>query len=252
MAYAEELRGLAQEMASAYQERLNRISAIKQETADLLGVFGKGHQEMAHNMRAELAKFKSDLDAAEGERKKADGAEVNQRSTDINNLLSDFDAAHQEMANNLRAELAKFKSDLDAAEGDRKKADQAEIRERKWAMSSMLDDFRKEREDAAAAWKGLLANMQTVKGQVTLTGPTMAEAAVEVKPVEEAELEEEQKEELRDQILGILEDNPDGLRMVEIADILGIENWRTLIPIMRELLDDGEIRKEGTLYFVTE
>jgi len=40
--------------------------------------------------------------------------------------------------------------------------------------------------------------------------------------------------------------------MTQIADMLGIENWRTLIPVMRELQDDGETRKEDTLYFLSE
>lgn len=53
-------------------------------------------------------------------------------------------------------------------------------------------------------------------------------------------------------ILDLLEDSSEGLKMTKIADMLGIENWRSLIPVMRELLDDEEIRKEGTLYFSSE
>ena len=34
------------------------------------------------------------------------------------------------------------------------------------------------------------------------------------------------------------------------ADTIGIENWRTLIPVMRELLDDGEITKEDSTYYI--
>jgi len=40
--------------------------------------------------------------------------------------------------------------------------------------------------------------------------------------------------------------------MTQIADMLDIGNWRTLIPVMRELMDDGEIRKEDTQYFLAE
>ena len=50
-------------------------------------------------------------------------------------------------------------------------------------------------------------------------------------------------------ILELIEDNPDGLRMVEIADIQGFDNWRSLIPIMRGLLDDGKVKKEDSTYF---
>lgn len=51
-------------------------------------------------------------------------------------------------------------------------------------------------------------------------------------------------------ILNLIGDHPEGLRMVEIGEELGIENWRSLIPVMRELLDDEEIRKEGSTYFI--
>jgi len=53
-------------------------------------------------------------------------------------------------------------------------------------------------------------------------------------------------------ILDLIEDNPEGLKMTQIADMLDIGNWRTLIPVMRELMDDGEIRKEDTQYFLAE
>jgi len=284
MGNAEALRNLAEEMASAYEERVNSILAIKQGTAHMLADFGKAHKEMADNLRAELARVKPELQAAESDRKAADQAEIKEREDHIEKLLADFGKAHKEMADNLRAELARVKPELQAAESDRKAADQAEIRERKWAISSMLDDFKKEHEGAAAAWRELLAGMKSVGEKVTITGPVKAEAAVEMKPVEEAIVEpagnaeeEEPEEEIAEKagieeeeaveegaaeekieedlggrILDLLEDHTEGLKMTQVADMLGIENWRTLIPIMRELLDDGEIRKEGTLYFVSE
>ena len=55
---------------------------------------------------------------------------------------------------------------------------------------------------------------------------------------------------MEDEILDVLEENPDGLKMAEIADILGVENWRSLIPIVRELLDDGVIRKKSPMYYI--
>jgi len=93
---------------------------------------------------------------------------VKQRRVNIENLLSDFDNVHQKMADDLRAELAKFKSDLGAAEDERKKTDQGETRE------------------MAKAWKGLISSMQAARGGSVVAGPVEIEAAVEVKTVEEA------------------------------------------------------------------
>ena len=67
-------------------------------------------------------------------------------------------------------------------------------------------------------------------------------------PVEEAEALDDREENMRE-ILELLEDNPNGLRMVELADIMGFDNWCSMIPIMRELLDNGEVRKEDSTYF---
>ena len=293
MAYAEDLKRLAQEVADAYEERVENINVIKADTATLLDNFDSAHQEMADNQRRELAKFKSDLDASEVERKEEDEAEVRQRAIDIENLLADFDSVHQEMADNQRQELAKFKSDLDAAEVGRKKEDQAEVTQRaidienlladfdsahqemaeklraeldkvkpelEAVVTNMLNEFREEREEAAAAWKSLLDGMTSLREKMTITGSAEVKAAVEVATIDEAikgeepeemELGEEMDEEddLGGEIVSILEDNPDGLRMVEIADVLGIESWRSLIPVMRELLDADEVTKEDSTYY---
>ncbi len=70
MANADDLKRLAEEMVGAYEERVSVISDIKQETANLIGAFGKSREEMAGEMRTRLAKFKTDLNASEDERKK--------------------------------------------------------------------------------------------------------------------------------------------------------------------------------------
>jgi DNA-binding NarL/FixJ family response regulator len=57
------------------------------------------------------------------------------------------------------------------------------------------------------------------------------------------------REDLRERIVSILRDHKDGMKMMHIAESLGIENWRSLIPIMRELLDEGVLAKDGSLYF---
>ena len=250
MANADDLSRLAEEVKNAYEERVKCITDIKKETVGLLRGFDKAHKEMAKELKAKLT-------SEEQERKTTTQAEIAERGVYIEKLLDDFDEVHNEMADNLRAELTKFKSDLDGAEKERKAADQAEVMERKDAVRSMLDEFRKEQEETAAAWQKLLATMQSARG------PARVKAAVKVKsvkevieePAEEAaeEAEEEtieDREELKENIIEVLEDNPDGKKMAEIAEILGIENWRSLIPVMRELLDADEIRKENSTYYV--
>ena len=118
--------------------------------------------------------------------------------------------------------------------------------------------------------------MQAARGGTVVAGPAKVEAKVTVKTVEapieepeavaeepeavaeepaeeaEPEMEEAEQEDLGGRILDLIEDNPKGLKMTQIADMLDIENWRSLIPVMRELMDDGEIKKEDTQYFPAE
>ena len=118
-----------------------------------------------------------------------------------------------------------------------------------------------------------MSAMQAARGRTVVAGPVEVAAEVEVKTVEEIieepakeaeeveeaieevaadEEEEEVEEDMGGRILDLLEDSSEGLKMTQVADMLGVENWRTLIPVMRGLLDDEEIRKEGTLYFLAE
>jgi hypothetical protein len=290
-------------MSNAHEQRVNlrsdikeRISAIKEETAasrqntiELISNINRAHKEMGDSLKADLGKFMSDLNTAESERKtSADEdknqrvAEKNQRSADVSQLrkdtvrlMNEMQRAHKEMGDSLRASLGEFISDLNTAES-----------ERKAVTHDLIGAIKTEISDTAAAWKELIASMQTSRGAPVKTAKIKKEVAVEAKEAveelaeEEAEEpseeevvelgpeeeevvelgpeeeevvelgpEEELEEDLASEVIGVLEDHPDGLKMVEIADILGIQNWRSLIPVMRRLLDDGEIRKENSTYF---
>jgi len=185
-----------------------------------------------------LAQFKTDLDRAETERKDTVGQEL------------------KEKAEELRANLSNFGAELSAS-----------------VAGLMGGTSKKDRSEAAAAWNEILSAMRNRGEAMVITTPVAVEAEVEIKTVpeaveeevlgeepaqeevEEPEPEEEPEEELDEreenirEILEVLEDNPDGLRMVEISDIMGFDNWRSLIPIIRELLDEGEINKVDSTYY---
>ena len=55
-------------------------------------------------------------------------------------------------------------------------------------------------------------------------------------------------ENIREKIIWVLQGHTNGMRMTQVAEQLNIENWRSLIPIMRELLDEQVLDKEGSLY----
>jgi hypothetical protein len=281
MSNAHDFRRLAEEVKSAYGQRVNlrsdikeRISAIKEETAasrqntiELISNINRAHKEMGDSLKADLGKFMSDLNTAESERKTSESerktsadedknqrvAEKNQRSADVSQLrkdtvrlINEMQRAHKEMGDSLRASLGEFISDLNAAESVRKAV-----------THDLIGAIKTEISDTAAAWKELIASMQTSKGAPVKTAKIKKEVAVEAKEAveelseEEAEelSEEVEEESLEDRIINLASDKPDGIKMTTIAEILGLENWRSLIPVIRELVDDGKLEKDGSLYF---
>jgi uncharacterized phage infection (PIP) family protein YhgE len=240
-------------------ERRRDVGAVLEGTRDLLKEFGTARQEMWDSLKSqlevftsELAQFKADLDKAETDRQETMGQDL------------------KEKAQELRSTLSGFTSELSAG------------------VAEMMGQLNKDRGEATRAWSQILSAMRMSRGEKTTTPPIGAkpvvrpetvpeavqektseslpeevaaeraampepavEADVKAEPEEKVEEELDQREGLISEILGLLEENPNGLRMVELAETLGVENWRSLIPIMRELLDDGDVKKEDSTYFIT-
>ena len=230
----------------------------------MVNEFDAAHEKMASALRSDLTRFKSELDGAEKERKSSDQAEISERRDYITDLrvkaqamVDEFDAAHEKMADALRSDLARIKPELKSAESERK----AGVRAHMAAVQSEIREM-------SSAWKELLTAMQSVRGHTVITGAAemaageVAKTADEVieepseEVAEEPDEEEiavlkqvEEREQLKHRTMSIASDNPDGIKMIKIAEILDIENWRSLIPVIRELVDEDKLEKEGSLYF---
>ena len=275
-----ELEGFKSDLGKANKELADRNLAGLKEMSDKI-------RSDLSNFMSELARFKADLDDAEKERKEEGQAGISQRRQDISNLrgdtlnlLENFGTARKEMWDSLKSqleafmsELARFKADLDDAEKERQEAIQAELNEKAEELRGSLTSFRADlsatvagmmgelkmdRSEAVKAWSEILSTMRFAGGEVALTGPAGVEAELgeaiekektELEAKEEITKDAAKREGLMSEIPGLLKDNPDGFRMVEIADLLGIEKWRSLIPVMRDLMDNGEITKEDSTYY---
>jgi len=77
-------------------------------------------------------------------------------------------------------------------------------------------------------------------------GPVV-EAAVQPPPAEP----EAGRAVEREQLLRLVKAHPEGIRLVDIGNELGVD-WRGLIAFTKSLLDEGEIEKIGNLYYVVE
>jgi len=205
MSNADVFRGLAQDMATGYEERTERVMQIKKETAELLRDTAKEHKEMGAQLRSDLAKVKPEIARAEAERKKASQAETKERAAEVSRIRS-------------------------------------EARE-------LVEGFRRDSAETAAAWRDLVTTMQAKRGVAVAPPPVklpVAEVIEEEVPVEEVLPEE--KVRLEEEILSLIGEHPEGIRLVEIAERADVARIKAG-NVTRMLVDEGKIRKEALLYF---
>ena len=276
LAKYQEQRG--QDAAQEIAARKGLIGHIKAETRAALTGFGDARQEMWKDLKAglgdlmkEIREFPRGLANGEIERKKRVREELRDASEALRSRLSDLisDLVNEEkerknqaqsdlqdirahlktLFGNLREDLGRVLTDLDNAEQDRKRITQEELaemsrqlRERLSAfqenISSTVSDFLRElktsRSEEAAAWREILSAARGGTGVAQETEESFSP----------------QREDLTENILDLLDERPEGLKMVAISEELGLSSWRSLIPVMRELLDQKEVRKEDSAYFI--
>jgi chromosome segregation ATPase len=256
MSNADDFRGLTRDIANAQRERTRRIAEIRGETAGLLNRFDKEHRAMGQQMRAGLGKVKSELARAKPEIAAAESERKSQTKAEM-----------KEMASQLRVELGKVKSELArvkpeiaAAESERKSQAEAEKRARKsdvsrlfTDVSSLLEGFRRDSAEMAAAWRELVATMQATRGVAVAPRPVkprkVAAAVGEEVLGEKANPKEpEKKVRLEEQILSLIGEHPDGIKLTEIAERTGVARIKAG-NVTRMLVDEGKVIKEGLFYF---
>ncbi len=276
MSRASDFTSLTQEVAGAYETRVKVLGDLAidtkkmlegfrkenrertKEVSELLKDFDNAHAEMSAKLKADLAKVRPELARDEAERVEQTRDEIKQRMEEVSTLLKDFDNAHAEMSAKLKADLAKVRPELAKDEAERVAQAQIEIKERVGAVTDLLDDFRKEREEAAIAWQNLVSTMEGVRGgkkapppkAKVKVAPPPAEEVTEEEAVAEAEAIKVKPEaaELQQRVFEYLADHPDGIKMVEMEREFGIARIQ-MARILKNLISDNKVAKRELLYF---
>jgi hypothetical protein len=264
-----ELKQVVDGIAHAHAERRlfgqrlgQACGEMQQQTAVMMRGFAGDRRKMARALRRELGSFKTGVIASEKQRRsetrKALGhrqdeitrikAEVCNVRKDLRTFLSETQTEQRRSGDAMRALLAESRSQRTASENDRKTS-----------VGLFLSALREENRELADAWRGLIATMATPHAAKAKGQAAKAETKRESAPAAKQEAKSEQPdyavrgefdmETLKGQIVRALKESSDGLKMIQVADSLHIDQWRTLIPVMRDMQDNGEIRKEGPFYF---
>ncbi|MGB2762881.1 MAG: hypothetical protein WBC20_00575, partial [Candidatus Aminicenantaceae bacterium] len=220
----------------------NEINQVKNETLSLLAEFNARGQERTKEVK--------DLQAA------------------TQAMLEDFHGGDKERAKEVKDLQAATQAYIaECAEAGKTRA--KEVDGLKKEVANLIGGYKAEHEEAAAAWNDLLTNMSNIrkgaaperkeaipekpkeKPEKNKKTPAKAikvkqeEAKAVMKEAKKKKLELSEKER---KILSIVNANPEGISLPEIANVMEVA-YITITRDIKKLLTDGLIKKEDYLYF---
>lgn len=242
------------------QERTAWVEKLFQQVGTLVTDFNKDHAEMSKILK-EMISFKGfNKERLHDFHTMMDQIQQNQqqREKDTTQLLSDFSQTHDSMAKNLSDMLSTMKSDLEKSDQTRHDQAQKDLQQRlgylanmKSEISNMLSTLQNESREALREWKDLAR----ILGEKSRTEPGNKPAATETpkaKPVVSVPSSPATTDFGNGEakaILAILRENSnEGMRLVDLSKKIE-KKWQTLIPLMKQLVDTGQIKKQDNLYF---
>ena len=238
------MKDLAQEITSSYEERVKSIGEVKKEVQQAK----KETWEWMKQVDADQQKTRQQLlnDLAQNRK---------DRKEDVKAMREDFRKVRSETRDELMKDLAQ-------ARKDREKDVQAMREEVLKIRTATQEDLK----EAAFVWSELIKTMAAKKSgekiiikeksEETLPPPGTRKKSVPVKievPTKEEvpaaeSIVEEGALDLEDKVLSIINEHPNGITLMDIAEKFGV------VPVVlgrasRSLLEKGKIRKEEKLYY---
>ena len=246
-------------------ERREHIGNLKGDTRNLVNDFENARKQMWGSLKSELeaftsglAQFKTDLEKGDRQRLDTVVKEMREKGEALKANLQDFSTNLSTNVGQMLGELKKDRSEAARAWHEILSA----VRSATGGMTLTTPEEPVAAEKPETKMNVAEETVAESEGTETETPEpqieTQAEADLEEtqgkeavsKDLPESPEDDIDTQDLYGEIVSLLQDTPDGLRMVEIAEHLRIENWRSLIPVMRELMDDGDVKKEDSIYFV--
>lgn len=214
-------------------------------------------RELKNTLRSDMKDYETDRMADAKENKAHRLAGIQTIKTEVGKMQEDVQAGlkqirnyQKKMGDELSSFLKTFISDIKANEKGRKSS-----------VNDFLKSVKTELSAMSSAWEKVLSG-------VSLNEPQIFQGDAEPEPDKEDDTGEEPEGQMppgweieteagyesgpiKEKVMSTLSDYSDGLKMTQLAELLDIEQWRLLIPVMRDLLESNQIKKEGALYFTS-
>jgi hypothetical protein len=256
---------------SEISQRIAVVDDLRKDIVDELQKMAEAHQEMAGQLKTDLDQFVSGLSTAELDRKAAAHVYLDEVQADIREtasawkeLIQNIQAAratpHAPVANKsvekAPAETAPqtpvFTKSEDTAPAET--APQTPVftksEDTAPAETAPQTPVFTESEDTVPAETEASFLSDEKKNSFNEVTESSSDNTIELEDVVSVEDIRLDMENIREKIIWVLQGHANGMRMTQVAEQLNVENWRSLIPIMRELLDEQILDKEGSLYLL--
>jgi len=231
----EEMEKLGKEIIGSYDVRVESIKQLKKETEETLKGFRLSLEKMGSDLRNDLAEgverrkaeVSQTLDELTNSRmqmskelKEDLAAGVEKRKEEVSKTLDDFKVSHLQMSKELKENLSKFNQEI--------------------------KKVRAELEKASLSWQQTASILQEKRSGVKPIPKVLEKKTIKEALPKKAKISEELSD--KKQLIKLINGHPEGIKLTEIGAQLE-KDWRWYIPIVKELMEEGKIRKEENLYY---
>ena len=238
---------------SEISQRIVVVDDLRKDIVDELQKMAEAHQEMGMQLKADLDQFVSGLSTTELDRKVAAHVYLDEVQADIRETAS----AWKELIQNIQAARATPHAPVANKSEDKAPAETApqalvptKSEDTAPAETAPQAPVLTRSEDTAPAETEASFLSDEKKNSFNEVTEPSSDNTIELEDIVSVEDISLDMENIREKIIWVLQGHTNGMRMTQVAEQLNIENWRSLIPIMRELLDEQVLDKEGSLYLL--
>ena len=230
------------------------VATRKLDVATELRRLDSEHQDMARALKEKLSSDEAIRSEAVQQFMNSVGSDVAMGKSEVATELRRLHSEHQDMARALKEKLS-------SGETTRREADQqfvngvrSDVRLSKEATHQLMSELASDHRELQEAWGRLFGGIIREPAPEPVVEEAAPEPVAEEVVVEEAApepvAEEEEKADLspKDQIVGVVTGHPEGIRLVDIGNELGVD-WRSLIGSIKPLVDEARVEKIDNLYY---
>lgn len=248
MPIAQTMKNLTEEIEVSYGERMSWLSELGKDTHQLLARFKNEHRKMAEDLGAFLDESESTRMADFKEMLSSVQTRQREREEEVAALIKKFEDELSEMATELKALLSQSESKRLEEFKSMLAAIKSKQRAREEEVAELLTAFQKDISEARTHWGNLAKIMASKRTGKRVPIAEVPEKVEVPKRVEEAAQEAFGEGELKSKGLALIEENPNGISLVQLGRELRIPYIRLAKPI-RDLVAEGKVVKKDSLYF---